>query len=231
MQLSDMINQVLLQSGFLERGSFTGSSDPDDKQMVAISNRVAYEIMNYWKWPELRASFEVNLNEGQDRYQLPADYQDLLPNSAWETDSNKPVEFPVPDDRWFMYKFTTWSDGGLARVRKYGNEIEVHDAESHNSFQFEYVSKWPIEDAQGARKERFTEDTDTFLLDDQLFILGLQAHWQQAKLMPSYMEHFGNYMRKMAEAIGRGNAGKTIGGIGERGFGRGAPYYPLYRPS
>ncbi len=226
-----MINQVLLQSGFLERGAFTGSADPDDKQMVAIANRAAYEIMNYWKWPELRTSFQVDLNTGQNRYQLPQDYQDLVPDSAWQKDGSRPVEFPVPDGRWFMYKFSTWSDGGTLRVRKYGNEIEVHDPATGEAIQFEYISKWPIQDAQGVRKELFTADDDTFLLDDQLLILGIQAHWQQAKLMPSYAEHFGNYMRKMAEAIGRANAGKTIGGAKSTRPNRGAPHYPLYRPT
>ena len=141
MILKDMLNQVLLQSGFLERGGFTGSSDVDDKQMVAIANRAAIEIMNFWTWPELRTSFNIPLNTGQNRYTLPADYQDLVPNSAWETNGERIVDFPVPDNLWFMYKFTDWSDGGTLRVRKYGNEIEVHDPTSGEAFDIEYISK------------------------------------------------------------------------------------------
>lgn len=231
MDIKTILNNVLAQSGFLERGSFTSSADPDDKQMVAIANRVAYEISNYWRWPELRNTFKLNLETGKDRYPLPADYQDLVPNSAWEENGERIVDFPVPDNRWFMYKFTTWSDGGTLRVRKYGNELEVHDATTGEGFDFEYVSKWPILDSNDVRKEFFTEDTDTWLLDDQLLVLGIQAHWMQTKLMPQYMEHFGNYNRKMAEAIGRANAGQTIGGVTTRDLGRRSPYYPLYRPS
>ena len=230
--LKTILNNVLAQSGFLERGSFTSANDPDDKQMVAISNRVAYEIMNFWKWPELRNSFQVNIKDAQTRYNLPDDYQDLVPNSAWETDGEREVEFPVADSRWFMYKFTTWSDGGTIRVRKYGNEIEIHDPVGGESFQFEYVSKWPVLSEAGVRKEFFDNDTDTWVLDDQLLVLGIQAHWMQTKLMPQYMEHFGNYNRKMAEAIGRANAGSTIGGVNaSRLYGFRSPYYPLYRPS
>ena len=50
MTLVDILNSVLEQSGFLSRNSYAGSSDPDDKQMVAIANRAAYEIMNFYKW-------------------------------------------------------------------------------------------------------------------------------------------------------------------------------------
>ena len=230
MELKDLLNEVMMQSGFLERGSFFSSADPDDKQMVSIANRVSIEIMNHFPWPELRKTGSFTMNEGQSRYQLPADFQTLVADSAWEENGERMVEFPVPSNRWFMYKFTNWSDGGTLRVRMYGNEIEVHDVSDGEGFDYEYVSKWCITAADGSVKERFTADTDSFNLDDQLFILGVQAHWQQAKLMPSYAEHMQNYMRKMAEAIGRANGARTIGGIpNDQYFGNRSPYYPLWR--
>lgn len=230
MIITDILNNVLAQSGFLEKGSFFNSADPDDKQMVAISNRVAYEIMNFYPWPELRSSFTVNMHAGQPRYQLPSDYQSLIPNSAWETDGSRMVEFPVPDRRWFMYKFTTFSDGGTIRVRKYGDALEVHDPEDGESFEFEYIKNSTMVDAQGAPKTAFTKDDDEFILDDQLLVLGIQAHWQQSKRMPSYQEHMANYRAKTNEAIGRAAGSRTIGGGKFGGWqNSNAPFYPLYR--
>jgi hypothetical protein len=231
MDLKTILNNVLAQSGFLERGGFTTSADPDDKQMVAIANRVAYEIMNYYRWPELRKASVINLQSGQDRYKLPNDFQDFVPNSAWEGEGERQVEWPVPNNRWYLYKFSAYSDGGTYRVKKYGDEIEVRDAETGNSFDYEYVSKWVIEDSQGARKEFFTQDTDKFLLDDQTLILGIQAHWQQSKQMQGYQEHFANYRTKLTEAIARASGGTTIGGASGGGdwIASRSPYYPLYR--
>jgi len=229
MNLKDILNNTLAQSGFLERGSFTTASDPDSLQMVAIANRAAYEIRDYFKWTELRKQAEINIQPGQSRYQLPADFQDLVPNSAWEGDGERQVEWPVPDGRWFMYKFTSYSAGGTYRIRKYGDEIEViSDAEDSTAFSYEYISKWVVQDAQGARKESFTADDDEFILDDQVLVLGIQAHWAQTKLMPQYQEWYANYNRKMQEAIGRSSSGKTIGGF-QRGIGRRSPYYPTWQ--
>lgn len=230
MTLVQMLNQVLLQSGFLERSSFVSSADPDDKQMIAIANRVAQEIKNYFPWDILRKPFEITMQDGQIRYLLPNDFQSLVADSAWEVDGQRQVEWPVPSGRWFEYKFTNWSDGGTLRVRMYGNEIEIHDIEPGQSIEFEYVSKYPILSEAGEAKEFFTADDDTWVLDDQVLILGIQAHWMQTKLMPQYMEHFGNYNKKMSEYIGRSTGSRTIGGLG-RYHGRGAPYYPLYRKS
>ncbi len=231
MDIKQILNNVLSQSGFLEKDSYVGSSDPDDKQMVSIGNRVVDEIKRIWVWGELRSDFQINVQEGVTRYTLPADFEAIVPDSAWELDGNRQVEYPVPDRRWFIYKFTNWSDGGTIRVRKYGNELEIHDPDSTTGFQFEYISKWAIVSSEGERKEFFTADTDEFLLDDQLLVLGIQAHWMQTKLMPQYKEHFANYRSKLNEAIGRSSGTRTIGGTGRGLDGRGAPYYPLYRPS
>jgi len=200
--------------------------------MVAIANRGAYKFMTYFKWSGLRTDAEIDSLPGQQTYDLPGDFQDLVPNSAWEGEGERPVEWPVPDDRWFMYKFTSYSSGGVYRVRKFGDTIEVlSDVDDSTNFQYQYISKWVVQDEQQVLKEFFTADSDTYRLDDQVLILGIQAHWMQTRMMPQYQEHYGNYNRKLSEAIGRSVGGKTIGGRGAGGFGRRDPFYPLWRPS
>ena len=212
MTLLEILNNVLTQSSFLEKASFTNNADVDDKQMVSIANRVAYEIMNYYDWGGLRQIGVISLVEGSTQYQLPDDYQSYVPDSAWETDGSRKVDVPVDDATWYQYKFSSLTSGGTIRARFYGDFVQVIEPFDGGSFSYEYVTKYPIRGSEGAAKELFTKDSDTFILDDQLLILGIQAHWQQAKLMPSYMEHMANYMTKMTEAIGRSNAGQTIGG-------------------
>ena len=228
MVLKDILNNVLSQSGFIEKDTFTSAADIDDKQMISIANRVAYEIKNYFMWPELSKSNEVTLIEGVLRYKLPDDFQDFVPDSAWETDGSRQVEWPTPNNRWYMYKFSTLSDGGVYRVKKYGNEIELYDVQGGAKFSYEYISKWVVKNEQGGLKESFTDDADSFILDDQLLVLGIQAHWQQAKQMPSYAEHFGNYDRKLSEAIGRSSSARTIGGYRRPNINCRSPYTPLY---
>jgi hypothetical protein len=227
-----MLNDVLAQSAFLERGSFATSSDPDDKQMMAIANRVAIEIRDYYNWSDLRKTHVINMFTDQTRYVLPSDFRFLVPDSAWETEGSRRVELPVPEGRWFLYKHTVFSDGGTIRARFYGNEIEVHDPEGGESFTLEYITDWVVENSQGALKDRFTADDDLFRLDDQLFVLGVQAHWAMTKMLPQAGVWHGNYMDKMAEAISRDAGSRTLGGAGN-GYDwlrSRSPYTPLYRP-
>ncbi len=227
MNILQLLNSVLGQSTFIEKGTFFNSSDPDDVQMKAIANRVSYEILNYYTWGALRKQFTIKMQSGVSVYGLPDDLQGIIPDSMWQDKGSRPAEFPVPDGRWYMYKFSSFSDGGTYRVKKYGNTLQIEDPDDGQDIAFEYMTKYPVLNSQGIPKEFFTADSDTYLLDDQLFILGVQAHWQQAKQMPAYMEHYSNYMSKMSEAIGRDAGGSVIGG--KAGVPNRSPYYPLWQ--
>ena len=261
MTLLEILNNVLMQSSFLPKDSFAANADPDDQQMMAIANRVAYEIFNWYDWGIIRNVAVLDLVVGQNSYPVPADYQSIIPDSAWETDGSRKVDIPTSDAMWYQYKFSSLTTAGTIRARFYGDRIEINEPFAGGSFTYEYISKYPIRagfdvgipaaaEAEwsippaspaseigsywdtdywavvGARKEFFTADSDTWLLDDILLTLGIQAHWQQAKQMPSYAEHMMNYRTKMAEAIGRSNAAQTLGGT--TGRMRRDPYTKLW---
>ncbi len=232
MNLRDSLNQVLTQSGFLEQTSFVGASDPDLKQMVAIANRVALEMLGYFNWGVLRKDFEINTITGQTRYPLPSDFYSFVPESMWETDGSRRVGFPTPDNRWYMYKFTPFSDGGTLRVKKYGNELEVHDPVTGESFSFEYLSNAPVKAANGTPKKRFTADTDEIVFDQQTFILGVQGHWAETKMLPQAQQWMVNYYKKMNEAIARDQGTATVGGdrSSRNWVDTRRPYTPTYLP-
>jgi hypothetical protein len=231
MTLVDMLNEVLSQSGFLKRAGFAASNDPDDVQMISIANRAQAEIRDWYNWGELRTEHTVDMVTGQDQYTMPFDFSHLVPDSPWESTGSRQVELPTPNRRWYMYKFSPYSDGGTLRARFYGDKIEVRDVVGGESFTFEYMSNYAIRDAVGDPQKVFSKDDDTWILDDQLLILAIQAHWMQTKLMPQYTEMFHNYHRKLAEAISRSAGSRTLGGrSGVSRYDDGAPYTPLYLP-
>lgn len=237
MNLRDMINDVLGQSGFLHKAGFANSTDTDDIQMVSIANRAALEIYQFYTWSALRVAAEITMTETagvpDSLYPLPADFKSVISDSAWESDGSRQVELSTPERRWYAYKFSAFSDGGVLRARVVGNNIEVHDAAPGQSFWFEYISNGPIIPANSADppKDRFTLDTDTWLLDDQVLVLGIQYNWADTKMLPQKESWKGNYYQKLNEAIARDVPSKTIGGLDVQFIARRAPYYPLYRAS
>ena len=235
MTLLEMLNAVLMESSHLSRSAFAASSNIDDRQMVALANRAAREIRDFYDWSALTDVFSIDPTDGPDastkdangRYPLPEDYRSLVPDSAWETDGSRKIDLPVPRGRWFMYKFSTLTDAGRLRARIYDKAIEVHEPSAPGPFQFEYVSKYVVYDSSGQGREQFTKDDETFRLDDNLLILGTQAWWAKSKMMPQAPEWMADYQDKLIQAVGIDAGGQVIGGSPT--VDRRAPYYPLYR--
>jgi len=229
MNLKQILNAVLTESGFLEKPAFTSSADPDDKQMVSVANRVAYQTMNFFNWTGLRKTWNLTMTAATT-YPIPDDFQCFVSDSYFQRESLRRVEFPVPDSRWFSYKYGIDEGSGIIRARKYGSNLEIPNPEPGEPLQFEYTTKYPITDSGGVPKQQFTNDTDLWLLDDEILILGIQTKWGQNKLLPQYEEWGMEYRAKMNEAIARDVGSRTIGG---RMAGRKlpSPYYPLYRSS
>lgn len=72
---------------------------------------------------------------------------------------------------------------------------------------FEYISKNWIISADGMTyREFFTQDTDEFLLPDQLVLMGLRWRWMREKGL-DYSELYQTYEMQVKDAIGR-DAGK-----------------------
>ena len=227
MNLKEMLNEVLAQSTFLARDSFVGSVDPDDKQMVAIANMVRDEIKDFFPWMALRTSLEVELQDGQTTYTMPNDYGTMVPGSMWEVNGSRPVDGPIADGRWYQLKYSSLTSAGTIRVRFYGNKLQVADVQAGKKFSIEYISKWVVRSDVGAGKERFTADTDTFLLDDQMLIMGVKAGWADAKEMAQADKWKMMFFSKMNREIAKEQGGQKIG---NRGYSvRRDPYYPLYR--
>jgi hypothetical protein len=238
MNLKDMLNQMLGEAGFLEKAAFAGSTDPDDKQMVAIANRVAQSTLEFYNWSSLIKNYTIKIvadpsdpDQAQIAYPLPADFSNMVADSAWEVDGSRRVDLPTPQGRWYMYKFSAWSDGGTIRARIMYPNIEIYSPQIGDEFQFAYESKYPVISVDGTPKQYFTQDDDSFALEDELLIKGTLAKWGQTKMMPQAGEWKMEYMQDMNSAIGRDAGGRTVGGANrESRYDCRSPYTPLYLP-
>ena len=112
----------------------------------------------------------------------------------------------------------------------YGDKIEINEPGIASEISLEYVSKYVVLDSDGNSKEFFTSDTDTFKLDDNTLVKGIQGYWAEAKMMPQAQKWLSDFNKEIAKQVGIDNGGQTIGGLGQ-GMERRSPFYPLWRTS
>lgn len=197
--------------------------------MVAIANRVATSIIDFYPWSGMLSAHTITMTSATV-YPLPDDYKEIIPDSVWELDGSRQVELPTPDNRWYMYKFSAFSDGGVRRAKLRGKTIELYDPQPGESFSFEYQSNSAITSSDSTPKSSFTNDNDLWTLDPEMLIKGIQAKWGHAKMMPQFQKWEQDFMQEMNSAIGRDAGGRTVGGTNDESmWDRKSPYYPLYQ--
>jgi hypothetical protein len=208
--LKEILNSVLGQSAFLQRDSFASGTDVDDIQMVEFANRAAHEIRTSFPWNMLRESHQVTLQTGVLEYDLPADFDWYLSETMWKSQGARHVVIPTSDRYWAYIK----AGNPGTRINYYAKFINgklvFTSVDAGDVINFDYISENAIMDSAMQPKDRFTEDTDTFLLDDSTLVRGTQAYWKTEKEMPTGALDMQNFRKDLLRDIGQDTPAKVI---------------------
>jgi len=88
---------------------------------------------------------------------------------------------------------------------------------------FEYVTRSTMTNSAGTTYRRnASDDTDLFLLDDEIILMGLIWRWKKAKGM-EYSEDFLSYERMVVDAASRNGTKPTLSLSGGQTYSDGIP--------
>ena len=122
------------------------------------------------------------LNFQKMRYDLPSDYEALIPRTMW--DASKKWEMLGPEDaqqwEWLLNGYI--STGPRVRWRLFSGYFQIWPGFSNAEYLgFEYRSKGWAESSAGAVKNSFTVDTDTCIYPDRLIVNATKLKYFEAK--------------------------------------------------
>ena len=122
------------------------------------------------------------LNFQKMRYDLPSDYEALIPRTMW--DKSKHWEMLGPEDaqqwEWLLSGYI--STGPRVRWRLFSGYFQIWPGFSNAEYLgFEYRSKGWAESSAGAVKNSFTVDTDTFIYPDRLLVNATKLKYFESK--------------------------------------------------
>jgi len=122
------------------------------------------------------------LNFQKMRYDLPSDYEALIPRTMW--DKSKHWEMLGPEDaqqwEWLLSGYI--STGPRVRWRLFSGYFQIWPGFSSAEYLgFEYRSKGWAESSAGAVKNSFTVDTDTCIYPDRLIVNATKLKYFEAK--------------------------------------------------
>lgn len=226
MTLQEILDNVLLESGMGTETAYATNSDDAVKRLVALANRSADYLSSCHPWQALRKTYSFTLST-DTQYPLPTDFRELIPDTTYADSYYDPVDMRTDPGVWRYIKTNGISTGPRYRMRILGGLIEVNEPNSGDSISFEYLSNQAVADSGGTRKQRFTADTDTFVLDDDL--LTADTLWRHARLvgLPQWQDLRGEAIKLKVEREGAEAGSKMLIG-GEYAEPGGHPYTPLW---
>ena len=123
-----------------------------------------------------------SLQFSQVEYPLPSDWKKQIGQTEWDRTNRWPLMGPQTPQAWQSFKSGIVYSGPRERFRILHNSIALNPPPPAGLLlAFEYISKNWVIDATGTSKPAFTADTDTFVYDESLMILGVKTLFLQAK--------------------------------------------------
>lgn len=190
-----------------------GSVDPQVIQVLRLLEKEGSELAIRGSWQSLteEATFVSVVTESQGVISTLASdgFRSIVDETFWDRSTRLPVLGPLDAKEWQTLKAVT-NAGPRYWYRIRGNQLLLNPAPVAGlNFYFEYVSKNWIVGVDTVRKSRFTLDTDSILLPDDLVLQGLTWRWKAEKGF-EYAEDFRSYEEMYKFEISRDGGRGTL---------------------
>lgn len=213
MNLLTLVQKFFQRTNLPAPATVFGSTDGFVLQAMGLLEEEVNDLASRHTWQGLQREAShttVALEDQGNINTLDPGFRFIRNNTIWDTTDRLPVLGPVSGSDWQAIK-AVFANGPRYQFRFRGDHLLVNPIPTAgHDWRFEYESKYAILAVDGTTtKEFFTSDTDTFLLPDQLLLMGLRWRWLREKGL-DYGELFNTYERQVKDAMGRDGGKKTL---------------------
>jgi hypothetical protein len=232
MSLLNIVKNVMDANGWQQPVTAVSSSnDQNMRQSMALANKALSNISFKKNWPHLFREQVFTTVTGQRDYPLPVDFHHLVAPSAFNATRYAEMKGSLTPIQWYR----KWCNGYLGwggafwldsfRIDVAGKQLSIAPMPSTPcEVVFMYVTSNIVTDINGIPTDRYSQDTDTSVIDEDLVELDLQWRWRQKKGLDytaELAELSGSLTTRFAQYLGYGELD-----IGGRSY-----FTPLTQPS
>lgn len=188
-----------------------GSTDKQVIQLLALLNQEGKDLATKCAWQALteQGTF-VTVAAATQPGAIPADFDRFIPNTFFNRTTRRPITGPITPLQWqWIQAQPVYSAVYLAFRIRTGSFLMAPTPPAGQSVYFEYVSKYWALSAALAAKAKFTVDTDTSYLDEELLTLGLEWRYLRAKGL-DYAEEMETYERQVEQSVARDGGSSAL---------------------
>jgi hypothetical protein len=189
--------------GLTPPSTIFGSTDPNVPLLLRLAQQEGRELSRRHDWQALKVDYTVPTVATELQTAFPADFHRLLPYpELWNRSLALQYSGPTDDTTWGRLKALN-INSGIGSWRLIGNQLAITpNPVAGQTLAFPYISKNWARSSLGAAQSRFSADTDTAVLPESLFTLGIVWRWKKSKGF-DYAEDMATYEREVERACSR----------------------------
>lgn len=207
MTLLETLQEFSDRRGLDRPGSVMSSQDDTIRQLRGLANEVISDITSrQTSWAKLQKEATFTSVEAESQGLIsaiaPYGFKYLILGSLYDRTDRRPLYGPRNAQNW-QESTALPVTGPLYTYRIWQGQFMVQPTlPADHTIAFEYASDMAILDPDGVTwKKRFSQDGDTFQLDDDLLLMGLQWKWRRANGL-SYNQEKIDFEAQLAQAMG-----------------------------
>lgn len=183
--VTDAINQI---GNIAIPTAVYSNTDETIVRMLALSNREGRDLSRAANWTILQKLHTFSTVASTAEYNLPSDFDRLLPDTEWNRSTYQPIRGPLGPEQWQTIKSGLIGSGVVGqRYRIYKSDSSVSRTfrldptpSSVETVAFEYISTNWCASSGGTGQSAWAADTDVNILDYDLLTLGLVVRFKRA---------------------------------------------------
>jgi len=206
-----------------------GSTDPTTNLLLALANEEGREISKGFDWQAITFQQEFTTVAAYEQPNaVPTDWLRFISDSFFERTTRRQMWGPITPQAWQALQAYPQITQVFLSWRRRDNKFLIYPLPTAgDDCAYEYVSMNWVEAANGDLKPSFTADTDTAVLPENLFRMGMRWRFEKSKRL-DYSEDFRTYQQQLAIEQAQDAAGGKINITGRSVFNSfGFPNLPL----
>lgn len=199
MPLLDICQSVCDEVGLPRPSAIAASSEQLARQMYSLANAELQALSKNKEWPLLQKQYSFNTVGGTSQYALPADYRKLIGNTVYNMSAYYQLRGSITADEWERTKGLNLGSLSRAKIRIYGSPLMLNMVPTPTGVEtvvFEYITKYFAVTEVGATILKYSNDTDTSVVNEELVRMGLKWRIKHAKGL-----EFGTDLQEYIEAV------------------------------
>lgn len=183
----ELVQQAMGEIGMPEPTALFGNVDDQSRQLISLSQREGKEFSSLSHsrggWTALHKEHTFTTVSGTADYALPSDFEYFVDRSFWDGSMKWNLIGPITAEEKQILRYGTVISGPRRKfyVRDGRLYLVPTPDDTGDIIAYDYYSNSWCKNEFGEAQKRWSSDLDTYVLDEDCFILGLKWRFLRAK--------------------------------------------------